>query len=125
MSCPAWVKECHKCSQKNHFVRCCRNEAREKTKQKSVRATWSSCESSESESEDEFVGQINKFGTGIHERVIVNVKGRPINFIVDTGSSSVIMTKQAYLELIKENEDISHGKTKVKLMPYGSNSKQR
>ena len=122
VSCPAWGKECHKCSQKNHFARCCRNEAREKRKQKSVRATWRSCESSESESEDEFIGQINKFGTGMHERVIVKVRGRPINFIVDTGSSSVIMTKQAYLELIKENEEISLGKTKVKLMPYGSNN---
>ena len=23
ISCPAWGKECHKCSQKNHFARCC------------------------------------------------------------------------------------------------------
>ena len=53
--------------------------------------------------------------------VIVKVKGQPINFIVDTGSRSMIMTKQAYLELIKNNNEICLIETKVKLTSYGSN----
>ena len=57
----------------------------------------------------------------LHEKVIVKVKGQLINFIVDTGSSSMIMTKQAYLELINNNNEMCLTETKVKLTPYGSN----
>lgn len=76
----------------NHFARCCLNEAREKRSKESVSTTWRSCESSESESEEEFVGQINKLGTGMYESYCQG-RGTTINVIVDTGSSSMIMTK--------------------------------
>ena len=71
-----------------------------------VRATWRACESSESDSDEKFIGRVYESESELHEKVIVKVKGQPINFIVDTGSSSMIMTKQAYLELIKNNNEI-------------------
>ncbi len=58
---------------------------------------------------------------GMRERVTINIEGKPINFIVDTGSSSVIMTKQTYLEFNKDQE-ISLSNTDVKLTPYGSDN---
>ena len=119
ISCPAWGKECHKCFQKNHFSRCCLNKVENKSKM--VRATWRACESSESDNDEKFIGRIYESESELHEKVIVKVKGQPINFIVDTGSSSMIMTKQAYLELIKNNNEICLTETKVKLTPYGSN----
>ena len=119
ISCPAWGKECHECFQKNHFACCCLNEAENKSKM--VQATWRACESSEPDSDEKIIGRVYESESELHEKVIVKVKGQPINFIVDTGSSSMIVTKQAYLELIKNNNEICLTETKVKLTPYGSN----
>ena len=92
----------------------------DKAKSKTIRATWRACESSESESDEKFIGQVYESNSELHEKIIVKVKGQPINFIVDTGSSSMIMTRQAYLELIKNKRGIDLTKTNIKLMPYGS-----
>ena len=121
-SCPAWGKECHKCLQKNHFARCCQDEKPRKDSKRVVKATWRSCESAESSDSDEgTVGHVYELHNGMHERVTINIEGKPINFIVDTGSSSVIMTKQTYLEFNKDQE-ISLSNTDVKLTPYGSDN---
>ena len=96
-SCPAWGKECRKtrkCLQKNHLARCCKEETFMDSK-KTVKATWRLCESSESSDSDEgTVGHVYEIDSRTHERVIVKVKEKPVDFIINTGSSSVIMTKQ-------------------------------
>ena len=92
-SCPAWGKECPKCLQKNHFARCCKEE-KFKDSKTTVKATWQLCESLESsDSDEETVGHVYEIDSRTHERVIVKVEEKPVDFIIDTGSSSVIMTK--------------------------------
>ena len=119
MSCPAYGKECRKCLRKNHFARCCRN-IHQDAKSKPIRATWRACESeSDCEVEGESVGHVYKLHDGRHERVIVKINGQSVNFVIDTGSSSMIITKQEYLKLNK-NEENSLKHTNIKLTPYGS-----
>ena len=81
------------------------------------------CESSESSDSDEgTVGHVYEIDSRTHERVIVKVAEKPVDFVIDTGSSSVIMTKQTYLHFNK-NQDISLNRTGVKLTPpYGSDN---
>ena len=81
---------------------------------------WRSCEASESsDSDGETVGHVYEVDSGMHERVIVKIEGKPVKFIVDTGFSSMIMTKQTYLDFNK-NENISLNSTDVKRIPYDS-----
>jgi predicted aspartyl protease len=93
-----------------------------KDSKKTVKATWRLCESSESSDTDEgTVGHVYEIDSRTHERVIVKDEEKPVDFIVDTGSSSVIITKQTYLDFNK-NQDISLNRTGVKLTPYGSDN---
>jgi hypothetical protein len=120
-SCPAWGKECRKCLQKNRFSRCCKEE-KFKDSKKTVKATWRLCESSESSDSDEgTVRHVYETDSRTHERVIVKVEEKPVDFISDTGSSSMIMNKQTYLDF-KKNQDIPLNKTGIKLTPYGSDN---
>ena len=43
-----------------------------------VRATWRACESSESDSDEKFIGQVYESESELHEKVIVKVKGQPL-----------------------------------------------
>lgn len=81
---------------------------------------WRSWESSESSGSDgETVRHAYEVHSGMHERVIVEMEGKPINFIVDTGSSSMIMTKETYLDFNK-NANFSLNSTDIKPTPYAS-----
>ena len=80
------------------------------------------CESSESSDSDEgTIRHVYEIDSRTHERVIVKVEEKPVDFISDTGSSSMIMTEQTYLDFNK-NQDISLNKTGIKHTPYGSDN---
>ena len=51
--------------------------------------------------------------------VIAKINGQSVNFVIDTGSSGMIITKQEYLKLNKNKEN-SLKNTDVSLTPYGS-----
>lgn len=65
------------------------------------------------------MGHVYKLHDGRHEGVIVKINGQSINFIIDTGSSRMIMTKQENLKL-NQNKENSLKNTDVKLTLYGS-----
>ena len=89
--CPAYGKLCHKCSKPHHFAKFCKSKFK-----KNVHNLHEN--SSESDSDDIFVGSINEKcekKTEISNNecfVTMDVNGIPVKFKIDTGSQCNIIT---------------------------------
>ena len=120
--CPAYQKECRNCGRKNHFARCCKSAA-EKRSKGSIKAVWRLLDDKDqpgySESEESEVESIYTLNTSKQDRITIGVNDKSVNFIIDTGSTAMIMTIQQFIEYEKKC-CVQLFQSNAKLVPYGS-----
>jgi len=86
--CPAWGKACGTCGEMNHFARKCDTPMPSKKSKKPVRHVISEDYSS---SESESGGLINAVGQPSEYCAKLIVQGKPVTFLLDTGSSTSLL----------------------------------
>ena len=120
--CPAYQKECRNCGRKNHFARCCKTAA-EKRPKGSIKAVWRLLDDKDqpnySESEESEIESIYTLNTSKQDRFTIGVNDKSVNFIIDTGSTAMIMTIQQFIEYEKKC-CVQLFQSNAKLVPYGS-----
>ena len=90
--CPAYGKLCHKCKMPHHYAKFCKSKSK-----KNVHNLDEN--SSESDSENFYVGSINDKKTEISDNecfVTMDVNGNQVKFKIDTGAQCNIITKKVF-----------------------------
>ena len=72
-----------------------------------------------SESEESEVESIYTLNTSRQDRITIGVNDTSVNFIIDTGSTAMIMTIQQFIEYEKKC-CVQLFQSNTKLVPYGS-----
>ena len=120
-NCPARGRRCDYCNRMNHLSNVCRLKQRDKEEEKQVQVKKKEDIRVKSlmteDSEDE--GYIFNIGDAKHVDVVLDVEGKKMGFLVDSGSWVDVMDRKSFDEL-KNHCSVSLNQTKSKIYAYGS-----